>query len=67
MLTLFVGRLIVDDAMPPSFLTSVLPSLEDSSLGVAIVRGAGDRSPRAPSAALSFWEHSFPIPANLWV
>lgn len=41
MLSLFVGRLIVDDSLPPSFLTAILPSLEDNSLGVSIVRAAG--------------------------
>eukprot|EP00873_Tetraselmis_striata_P037263 jgi/Tetstr1/457527/TSEL_044107.t1 len=41
MLSLFLGRLIVDDSLPPSFLTSVLPSLEDNSLGVSIVRATG--------------------------
>lgn len=43
MLSLFLGRLIVDDSLPPSFLTSVLPSLEDNSLGVSIVRATGAR------------------------
>jgi len=41
MLSLFLGRVIVDDALPPSFLATVLPSLGDNSLGVSIVQATG--------------------------
>jgi programmed cell death protein 4 len=41
LLSLFLGRAIVDEALPPSFLTSVLPSLRNDSLGVAVVQSTG--------------------------
>ena len=41
MMALFLGRAVVDEALPPSFLTSVLPALEGGSLGVAVVQSAG--------------------------
>jgi len=40
-LTNFLGRIIVDEIVPPSFLTSVLGSLKDHSLGVQIVEETG--------------------------
>lgn len=40
-LTNFLGRIIVDEVVPPSFLTSVLGSLKDHSLGVRIVEETG--------------------------
>lgn len=41
LLSLFLGRAIVDEALPPSFLASVLPSLRNDSLGVAVVQSTG--------------------------
>ena len=40
-LTSFLGRIIVDEIVPPSFLTSVLGSLKDHSLGIQIVKETG--------------------------
>ena len=40
-LTLFLGRLIVDDDLPPAFLVSVLPHLAENSLGIDIVHATG--------------------------
>lgn len=40
-LTCFLGRIIVDDVLPPAFLTSVLGTLKDDSLGVQIVKDTG--------------------------
>ena len=37
-LSLFLGRAVIDEALQPTFLTSVLPSLKNDSLGVAVVR-----------------------------
>jgi len=45
-LTCFLGRIIVDEIVPPSFLTSVLGSLKDHSLGVHIVKETGNTSNR---------------------
>lgn len=41
LLEMFLGRAIVDEVLPPSFLTAVLPSLEPNTLGVAVVQNAG--------------------------
>jgi len=41
LLALFLGRAIVDEVLPPAFLTQVLKSLRSQSLGVAIVRTCG--------------------------
>ncbi|KAL3152918.1 hypothetical protein ABBQ38_012224 [Trebouxia sp. C0009 RCD-2024] len=41
LLALFLGRAIVDEALPPSFLAAVLPSLEDHSEGVSVVQSTG--------------------------
>ncbi|KAF5834130.1 armadillo-type protein [Dunaliella salina] len=41
LLGLFLGRAIVDEVLPPAFLTQVLKSLHSQSLGVAIVRTCG--------------------------
>ncbi len=38
---LFLGRAIVDEALPPAFLTAVLQRINDDSLGVHIVRSVG--------------------------
>ena len=46
-LSLFLGRTVVDEALPPSFLAAVLPSLRNDSLGVAVVHATG--------AALRAW------------
>lgn len=40
-LSLFLGRIIVDEALPPSFLASVLASLRNDSLGVSVVQATG--------------------------
>ncbi|KAK9819246.1 hypothetical protein WJX81_007334 [Elliptochloris bilobata] len=40
-LSLFLGRVIVDEALPPSFLTSVLANLRNDSLGVSVVQATG--------------------------
>ena len=40
-LSLFLGRAVVDEALPPSFLAAVLPSLRNDSLGVAVVHATG--------------------------
>ncbi len=41
LLSLFLGRAIVDEALPPSFLAAVLPTLEDHSEGVNVVQSTG--------------------------
>lgn len=41
LLSLFLGRAIVDEALPPSFLAAVLPSLENHSEGVNVVQSTG--------------------------
>lgn len=41
LLSLFLGRVIVDEALPPSFLAAVLPTLEDHSEGVNVVQSTG--------------------------
>eukprot|EP01026_Neomeris_dumetosa_P035830 TRINITY_DN2880_c0_g1_i2.p1 TRINITY_DN2880_c0_g1~~TRINITY_DN2880_c0_g1_i2.p1 ORF type:complete len:567 (-),score=105.96 TRINITY_DN2880_c0_g1_i2:477-2108(-) len=41
LLALFLGRAIVDEALTPAFLQTVLTSLEDCSLGVSVVDNAG--------------------------
>ena len=40
-LSLFLGRAVVDEALPPSFLAAVLASLRYDSLGVAVVHATG--------------------------
>jgi programmed cell death protein 4 len=40
-LTLFLGRAVVDEVLPPRFLAGVVPSLPGGGLGVGVVRGAG--------------------------
>jgi hypothetical protein len=40
-LSLFLGRAIIDEALQPAFLTAVLPSLRNDSLGVAVVQATG--------------------------
>lgn len=49
MLTLFTARLVVDEVVPPVFLTRVLDALRPGTLGVAVVRNAGNllKSPHA--------------------
>ncbi|GMH35363.1 hypothetical protein BSKO_03231 [Bryopsis sp. KO-2023] len=37
----FLGRIIVDEVLPPSFLTSVLGALKDDSLGIQVVQATG--------------------------
>ena len=41
LLALFLGRAIVDETLPPSFLAAVLPSLQDCSEGVNVVQSTG--------------------------
>lgn len=41
LLSLFLGRAIVDEVLPPAFLASTLPSLPDGSLGVTVVQSTG--------------------------
>lgn len=41
LLSLFLGRVIVDEALAPSFLAAVLPTLEDHSEGVNVVQSTG--------------------------
>ena len=43
LLSLFLGRAIVDEVLPPKFLTAVLPFLDNKSLGVDIVQATGTR------------------------
>lgn len=43
-LALMLGRLVVDEVLPPAFLTAVLPSLEDGSMGVSVVEITGASS-----------------------
>lgn len=41
LLSLFLGRAIVDEVLPPAFLASCLPSLPDGSLGITVVQATG--------------------------
>jgi len=41
LLALFLGRAVVDEAVPPAFLHKVLASLPDGGLGVAVVSATG--------------------------
>lgn len=47
-IALFLGRAIVDEALPPAFLTAVLQRMNDDSLGVHIVRSVGQCIPSVP-------------------
>lgn len=40
-LSIFLGRLIVDELLTPAFLTTALESLDNGSLGVEIIKAAG--------------------------
>jgi len=42
LLSLFLGRAIVDEVLPPAFLAAALPSLPDGGLGVAVVQATGN-------------------------
>lgn len=57
LLALFLGRAIVDEALAPSFLAAVLPSLEDHSEGVSVVQSTGPprRFPRCLAVCLSVY------------
>lgn len=55
LLSLFLGRAIVDEALPPSFLAAVLPTLEDHSEGVNVVQSTGTKALRMYVASY----HSF--------
>jgi hypothetical protein len=50
LLTLFLARLVVDEVVPPVFLSRVLDSLKADSLGVVVVRNTG-RLLSSPHAA----------------
>lgn len=41
LISLFLGRIIVDEVLPPSFLTSVLGAMKDDSLGIQVVQATG--------------------------
>ncbi|KAF6262938.1 armadillo-type protein [Scenedesmus sp. NREL 46B-D3] len=41
LLSLFLGRAIVDEVLPPAFLASCLPSLPDGGLGITVVQATG--------------------------
>jgi len=41
LLSLFTGRIIIDEVLPPSFLTTVLGVLPDKCLGIQIVQSTG--------------------------
>lgn len=44
-LSLFLARSIVDEVLPPAFLTAALPFLENQSQGVNIVEATGTHPP----------------------
>ncbi|KAF8061907.1 MRF1 [Scenedesmus sp. PABB004] len=41
LLSLFLGRAIVDEVLPPAFLASCLPALPDGGLGITVVQATG--------------------------
>lgn len=41
LLTLFLGRAIVDEALPPKFLAEVVPTLPANGLGLGVVQATG--------------------------
>ena len=41
LLTLFLGRAIVDEVLPPKFLAEVVPQLPAGSMGIGVVQAAG--------------------------
>ncbi|WIA38524.1 hypothetical protein OEZ86_001845 [Tetradesmus obliquus] len=41
LLSLFLGRAVVDEVLPPAFLASCLPSLPDGGLGITVVQATG--------------------------
>lgn len=47
LISLFLGRIIVDEVLPPSFLTSVLGALKDDCLGIQVVQATGKSLPIA--------------------
>ena len=49
-LSLFLARAIVDEVLPPAFLTAALPFLENQSQGVNVVQATG-KGPTVPSPA----------------
>ena len=53
-LSLFLGRIIVDEALPPSFLASVLVNLRNDSLGVSVVQATGMKDSFPPHPPLQF-------------
>lgn len=59
LLSLFLGRAIVDEVLPPKFLTAVLPFLDNKSLGVDIVQATGmPPDHRSPGLPTSLQEHT---------
>jgi len=61
--SLFLGRAIVDEVLPPAFLTKVLQRLRDDSLGVQIVRSVGE----SPLWVIVFSRDSQGVNHLLWV
>ena len=53
LLALFLGRAIVDEALPPSFLAAVLPSLHNHSQGVNVVQSTGSIPLPSPAFSVS--------------
>lgn len=43
LLSLFLGRAVVDEVLPPAFLAAALPGLPDGGLGVGVVQNTGER------------------------
>jgi programmed cell death protein 4 len=41
LLSLFLGRAVVDEVLPPAFLAAALPGLPDGGLGVGVVQNTG--------------------------
>ena len=63
MLTLFAARLIVDEVAPPVFLTKVLEALRPGTLGVEVVRNAGNllKSAHAAERITQVWAWPCPV------
>jgi len=52
-LSLFLARAIVDEVLPPAFLTAVLPFLDNQSQGVNIVQATGAVSSQPPATCVT--------------
>ena len=57
LLTLFIGRAIVDEILPPAFLPTSLDSLKHDTLAIIVVRGTGAllSSKHAAERMLNCW------------